>query len=291
MENKVEAKPLNIYQKLCIILGEVSAIPKEGWNDHFKYKFMREADVAAVMRTLLSKYGVFIIPTIESLEYHEVVGERSKQNFCHAKVKYTFVNAENPEDRFETIHYGDSCDADSGDKALYKALTGCHKYFFIRTFSLGSEEDVENDSPSQSRGTSHSSAAAPVPRSNGSAATQGATGDYAYSFPYKVDGVSLDEMKQIREKIKKVGGGKFFYKKEGGDDCWHCERKLEVKDGFPAWLVASLVAPPAAAPVQQALKPGEPGPRVVDAGDLIVGDHEQAETSSQDLTGDDDIPF
>lgn len=137
----------SLAAKLCLIMSECSNIEKKGFNSVQNYKFIREADVSDAIRKLLATHGVFCLPSVEDISEHEIESRSgAKGTYIRAKVKYTFINAEDPNDKLEAVHYGDG--SDFGDKGLYKALTGCHKYMMLRTFCLGSEEDPENEAKS-----------------------------------------------------------------------------------------------------------------------------------------------
>ena len=135
---------LTLAGRLCAILADCEAIEKKGFNSFHNYKFLREADVADVIRKLMAKHGVMCLPSTEEIAEREHVSNAGKKSyFIRVKVRYTFLNADNPEEKYEVTAYGDGIDGE--DKGLYKALTGCHKYMLLRTFCLGADEDPEND--------------------------------------------------------------------------------------------------------------------------------------------------
>lgn len=130
--------------KLCAILGEFAPVEKGGKNTAQNYKYVKEADVSDSARKLLAKHGVFCLPSVEDITEREYQTKNgATMNLVRVKVRYTFINADNPAELMAVIHFGDG--SDSGDKALYKALTGCHKYMLMRTFCIGSEDDPETN--------------------------------------------------------------------------------------------------------------------------------------------------
>lgn len=135
----------NLYQRICAIMGDAGTLAKEGKNIAQNYKYLRETDVADLMRGLCAKHGVAIIPNV--VEYARSEEGRTKSGnpiwLSRVKVAYELVNSEEPADRISTICFGEAYDG--ADKGLYKASTNAHKYFLVRTFSLGSDDDVEND--------------------------------------------------------------------------------------------------------------------------------------------------
>lgn len=138
------AKPKNLVTKLSEILAEIGAVEKGGKNEKFNYSYIKEADVSNLIREAMGKKGVFCLPSVEEITEKEyTTSNNNTMHWVRVKVKYTLINADDPADRLEAIHYGDG--SDSAEKGIYKALTGCHKYALLRIFCLGSEDDPENE--------------------------------------------------------------------------------------------------------------------------------------------------
>lgn len=128
------APPKVLVKKLCAIMAEAEGVIKRGENTHFKYEYVKEEDVVALFRPLLAKHGVFI--------FHSVIDERKENTLTAITVQYTFSCQETGES-FSVLAKGYG--VDNQDKGLYKALTGCHKYFLLKNFNLPTGEDPEND--------------------------------------------------------------------------------------------------------------------------------------------------
>lgn len=140
-----------LAMKLVDIMGEAGTIKKEGFNEFNKYSYVKESDVAEKLQGLFVKHKVFVLSSVDQVSEEQVTSSTGKPNmYAKVRVIYTFVNAENTEDRYVVTAYGSGMDV--GDKAAYKALTGAHKYFLIRNFNLGSDEDAEKESPAVSQG-------------------------------------------------------------------------------------------------------------------------------------------
>jgi len=142
----------NLYQKLVDIMSEMSTVEKKGHNKYSDYDYIRESDVSTKLQQILVKHNVFIFSSITSAETTSVTTKKGDPALLSSvNIEYTFVNADNPEERFSVMAAGDG--TDTGDKAIYKAITGAHKYFVIRNFNLGSDEDAEKASPELSGGS------------------------------------------------------------------------------------------------------------------------------------------
>lgn len=140
----------NLYQRLLAIMAEAGTIKKMGFNEFDKYSYVKESDISEKLQSLYVRHGVFCLNSIKSANTIQVTSSTGKpQNYSTVVAEYTFINVDNPEDRITVEAVGEG--ADRGDKAIYKALTGAHKYFLIRNFNLGSEEDAEKESPEVSK--------------------------------------------------------------------------------------------------------------------------------------------
>jgi hypothetical protein len=139
-------KTKNLFQRLLDIMEEAGTMKKAGYNDFNKYSYIKESDVAEKFQTLLVKHGVFLFSSVTEAKSVQVQSASGKPSILSTvQMQYTFVNVDNPEDKFSVNAAGDGMD--TGDKAIYKALTGAHKYVLIRNFNLGSEDDAETASP------------------------------------------------------------------------------------------------------------------------------------------------
>jgi len=129
-------KKRNVYQRLNAVMGLVGNVPKNGWNDHFKYKFVQETDVADVVREACLSEGLMIVPSIQS---YNIVGDLTT-----VQIEYRVVNIDNPDDYTSVTMIGQGKDAQ--DKGSNKAVTGCTKYAMLKLFNIGTGDDAEHDS-------------------------------------------------------------------------------------------------------------------------------------------------
>lgn len=120
---------------------EVTRVEKRGHNDFHDYDYATAADVLEAVRTGLASRNVVIIP--------RVVGQSVIEKERQGKAPEYIVTA----DMILTILDGDSgealecawkgCGQDSGDKGIYKALTGGYKYFLLQLFMIPTGDDPE----------------------------------------------------------------------------------------------------------------------------------------------------
>jgi hypothetical protein len=125
-----------LYTKILNVTSEVSKIPKNGWNDFHKYAFATESDVLEGIRPLLKKQKLAIRPNLVS---HYKDGQAT-----FVEMDFYIVDAETG--YMEVSRFKGEAQ-DKGDKGIYKAYTGCQKYFIMKTFNVETGDDPENESP------------------------------------------------------------------------------------------------------------------------------------------------
>lgn len=120
-------------------------MPKEGFNDFNKYKYLMEAQVTIKMKELFDKNGVLFHYQSEITETKDYQGNKGDTQFLvTVKINYAFIDVESGE-KLEGVAYGQG--ADKGDKGVYKAITGAIKYIYMKTFNIPTGDDAEKDSP------------------------------------------------------------------------------------------------------------------------------------------------
>jgi hypothetical protein len=138
-----------IAAKLVAAMGEIDAVTKEGRNELQKYKYVRAADVANEVRKVLVKHkiaftystGVHERWVVDRIDRNtgSVIGQ---MNYSNLEVHFTFTDAESGDSI--TLN-GIGCGQDTGEKAVYKAMTGALKYALRMNFIIPDESDPENE--------------------------------------------------------------------------------------------------------------------------------------------------
>ena len=130
-----------LRQKLLAVFRGVHRFVKTGTNEAQKYQYVEAAVVLARVRELLAENGVFV--TVETVVVqHQPYESRTGANqwLSTVQLKVTFVDAETG-DELPLSFLGTG--ADSGDKGLYKAITGALKYFFLANTLAPTGDDPE----------------------------------------------------------------------------------------------------------------------------------------------------
>ncbi len=130
---------LQKLQKLQEYMGGF-AWEKDGINRFQSYKYITEKQYKANFKKALKAAG--LIWKVQQLEYQYIPDISDKMHMVICKFKGEIIDPETGE-REEYIFFGSG--ADNGDKALYKAVTGGHKFFLASNFNVAEENDPESD--------------------------------------------------------------------------------------------------------------------------------------------------
>lgn len=141
-----------IYGRICDIMAEVQAIGKEQKNVAQNYKYRGIDDVYNDLHVLFAKHRVFsVIADIKEIQTKEFSSSRGSTMFKFiVPVTYRFYTDDGSYIDSGVIGSG----MDTGDKEVYKALAGAHKYAIMQLLMIPTDEpkDAEMDSPETGEG-------------------------------------------------------------------------------------------------------------------------------------------
>lgn len=133
----------NLVKKLAHVMREVKYIQKRGRNTHFGYTYATEADVAEKVREALADQNVIMLPSVIGYSFRETTTAKGRTEFiCTVDMEFTFHDGDSGENLTIKMS-GDG--QDSGDKAIFKAITGCTKYAQMKSFMIPTGDDPEDD--------------------------------------------------------------------------------------------------------------------------------------------------
>ena len=140
MANKTEGLTfLQKLQKLQECMGGF-AWEKDGINRHQSYKYVTEKQYKQNFKKALKQAG--LIWKMETIGYEFVPAISDKMHMVICNFRGQIIDPETGE-REEYLFSGSG--ADNGDKALYKAVTGGHKFFLASNFNVAEDNDPESD--------------------------------------------------------------------------------------------------------------------------------------------------
>ena len=134
---------MTLREKLVQVYTAIDHIEKKGENEKQNYRFVRSADVLRAVRNEFAKLKIWAQTNFDVLGSYEIP-TRSGNPMHAARVKATIVlhDAESSES-FQISGLGDG--ADSGDKGIYKAMTGAVKAALRNSALIPDEADPEAD--------------------------------------------------------------------------------------------------------------------------------------------------
>lgn len=145
----VATKVDTLIGKLVEVAKEVRNIEKGGMNDAQNYKFVQEADVVRQVMPRLLDRGILFYPSarrVVSVEPFQTKG--GTQSFLTTHESEWTATDGTDSLRVFTIGQG----TDTGDKGVYKGMTGDKKYAILQLLGIATGDDPENeDGPSASQ--------------------------------------------------------------------------------------------------------------------------------------------
>jgi hypothetical protein len=189
---------MNLIAKLAEITGKLAHIEKLGKNKAQNYTFARESDVAAAASGLFAEYNVFVSQSMVSqhdtaFQYETRSG--SKMYLTNLTMEYTFHDGDSDQTIGPLRFPG--AGSDTGDKGVYKAMTGATKYFLMKTFLVATGDDPEADEKVDKAGAG--AAAGKGSKVKGGKAKAGT------QKGGKTDGITKTQMTEISRLIKDKG--------------------------------------------------------------------------------------
>ena len=132
-----------LHKKLVNVAAKVQYIQKKGWNSNQSYNYAQESDISRIISPALSNEGIALTTSVIDRQVSTYQNKKGNNFFLvTVKVEINFIDSETGE-KVTIIGIGDG--TDSGDKAIYKAITGAVKYVLMKTFLISTGDDPECD--------------------------------------------------------------------------------------------------------------------------------------------------
>ena len=144
---------LNLHQKINLIQKNITSVFKGGKvsiTATASYRAVLHDDVAALLHLPMADAGIAVEVDMVDCQVEQIVNEKTYQGNTEKKISYmakvwmavTFVNADDPKDRFTVKSFAYAFD--NGDKAVGKAESMAVKYVYLKNFNLESTDDEES---------------------------------------------------------------------------------------------------------------------------------------------------
>jgi len=137
--------PKKLIFKLSEVMGSLPWLEKRGQNQAQRYAYATEADALDMVREKLAAKRIFVLTSIDAATRSDTGKKTSSGtpvSVAEIRTKHTFMDGETGE---SLEVFGAGWAEDSGDKAIYKAITGAMKYFLMKNFMIPTGDDPEED--------------------------------------------------------------------------------------------------------------------------------------------------
>lgn len=134
-----------IYQKIANVRKGIKDGMKKWWkNDLQNYSYFSDDQISEKFRKLFDEHGICFVYSSQITGCREIspTWKWTKQFVTDVLVNYKFVDIENGSMIEWTACWSWN---DTGDKWVYKAITGAVKYIFMKTFQISTGDDPEKD--------------------------------------------------------------------------------------------------------------------------------------------------
>lgn len=133
---------LNLFQKIADVKANIDGFTKD--TKGYQYTYVSGSQVLHKIRAKMEEHNLLFMPSINSAEYKEievmVKGKMKPNILVSVDLMYTWINADNPEERFEMPFYAVG-HQDDASKALGTALTYSERYLLLKMFNIPTDED------------------------------------------------------------------------------------------------------------------------------------------------------
>ena len=140
------SEKMNIQQKLVEVRKSIHGFNKD--TKGFGFDYVSGSQILRAIKGKMDELGVLLIPRVdydtlhwEKNEYVTKKGEKKLDFIITMKMKYTWVNAEDPEDKIEIDWICIGQQTDDIAKAVGTAMTYNERYFLLKFLGLPTDED------------------------------------------------------------------------------------------------------------------------------------------------------
>jgi len=130
----------NLAKKIRAVQQGAANIPKNGYNDFHKYKYVLAADAVDAIRKMCVEQGLVFaaIGIVDTKLVAKIASDRGKESLVwETTIRYLITDPDSGESvTFDWRGHG----ADPMDKGIFKAMTGTLKYALMQFFMVAGED-------------------------------------------------------------------------------------------------------------------------------------------------------
>lgn len=141
---------MELEKKLLEVSKAIGYLQKDKKNQTQGYYYLSEAKIKEVLKEQFEKQGIIFNYSTEQVREYEIssTSKGTKQFVTIANGKYFFKDADSDKEISGTW-FGSG--TDTGDKGLYKAITGGIKYVLNTNFLIPTGDDPEKDDETENK--------------------------------------------------------------------------------------------------------------------------------------------
>jgi hypothetical protein len=145
------SEPSGLTKKLCEIGKSLTWMKKRGrfQSQAYGFNYATEADLVLAIRNEMFDRNVFLIPNVTDMKRESWTDDKNRRrSITDVTIEWTWIDGDTGETR---ISHMTGSGEDSGDKGIYKAVTGSEKYLLLKTFLIPTFDDAEAMEPADKR--------------------------------------------------------------------------------------------------------------------------------------------
>ena len=165
-----DEKAKTLHMRLLEIQKSVDYLKKD--NQSKQYNYVSSSQTLAAIRGLMDEESLLLVPAVTSANVHPGVVYSGKMHLTEMHMTFTWVCADNPEDKLECGWYGQG--VDDGEKGVGKALTYAEKYFLLKFFHIATDKDDPDEAGNHPAARPQQSGGSSAPQAGNAPQSQGA---------------------------------------------------------------------------------------------------------------------
>ena len=140
-----------LVKALGAIMADVGYVRGTGRNDHQRYNYTSDEDLAAAIQPALVKHGVALLPVSTQVSESTVDVKNGKAQRVLISVTWRVAHTSGQWMQLQTVGEG----VDKQDKSTAKGLTGARKYLMRLLFCVPTGDDNEKEDAVAAKVTQH----------------------------------------------------------------------------------------------------------------------------------------
>lgn len=148
---------MNLHQKIIEIKKNIKGFNKDskaGNGSYVGYEYVSGSQILRAIKEKMDELGVLLIPSVdydtmkwEKHNYTTAKGANKTDFIVTMKMNYTWVNAEDPQDKISVPWVCMGQQTDDISKAVGTAMTYNERYFLLKFLGLPTDEDDADAKP------------------------------------------------------------------------------------------------------------------------------------------------